>query len=125
MLAVGLGTAAQPLFELAAGSVRALARLAEDLPEAVRVVVVRGVDVAARILAAASHVVAAEDPVELALLDPAAQLGNSPHGERMRVVTSREEAHHLVPARLPLLVLGGLLQERVEVEPPRRQPRGE
>src|SRR5438128_12515024 len=88
-----------------------LSRLGDRL-EPPRVVVDRVARGRARVdVVAALRVVAADDPVVLARVDPLRQLVDTPHGEVVGQPELDEEAREAVPARLPLLVLRGLGEE--------------
>src|SRR4029079_12383538 len=86
----------------------------------------RGARLLARVdLLAALAVLAAHDPVVVARADPLEDLRHAPDGELVRLQQLDAEAAELVPAGLPLLVLGRLRDERVEAEPARRGAAGE
>src|SRR5581483_3988423 len=92
-LLVGLAlVAAQPLVDAVAQALRALARLAVDVPEAVDVVLARPVGVALQVALAAARVVAAEDAVVVAAAHPVGQLADAAHGVGMRSLPLGEGA---------------------------------
>ena len=67
---------------------------------------------------------AAEDSVVVAAAHPFHELLHAPHGIGMRSAPLGEHAQDPVPARVPLLVLGRLAEEGVEVEAARRHACG-
>src|SRR3954452_15088855 len=99
---------------LVARLVHALAELAEDRAEALRVELRRVAGLLARLgLVAALAVLAGDDAVVVAGADPLHDLRDAPDGERVRLEELHPEAAQLVPAGLPVLVLARLADERV------------
>src|SRR4051794_12382752 len=91
------------------------ARLLENRPEPVEIVADRSVGIGADVRGAAPYVHATEDPVVLARVHPFRQRGSPPHGVGMRRLPLCCETKQSIPARVPLLVLRSLLQERVQI----------
>src|SRR5581483_2613460 len=73
-------------------------------------------------LLAAADVVAADDPVVVALVHPAHDLRHAPDGDRMPAAELQEEPPRAVVRVGPVLVVLGLGEERVEVQAARREP---
>src|SRR3954452_2659987 len=112
--------------DLVAGLVHALAELAEDRAEALRVERRRVPGLLAWLgLVAPLAVFARHDAVIVPGADPLHDLRHAPDRERVRLEQLHPEAAQLVLAGLPALILAGLSHDRVMPQLARVRPEGD
>src|SRR3954449_396791 len=117
---LGLRVALEPAVDLVAETLGRVARVAVDVPHLVHVVLRRLIGVASKIALASARILAAENAVVVAATYPFHELLYAAHRIGMRSAPFGEDPQQPIPARVPLLVLGRLAQEGVEVEAVRR-----
>src|SRR5436305_10307156 len=107
----------QPVAELLAHVGDRLPGVLERAADPVRVVHARLIGLLAQgVLLPAADVVAADDAVVVPLAHPAEELVHTAHRQRVGEVQLEQEAREAVHTPTPLRVVGGLRDERVEVE---------